>query len=75
MRSCIVCSKSPTTGKKYRRRGMEKRKGGAGSKVVGKSFRTVFPNLQRIKISLNGSVQHAMVCTSCIQANKVTKAA
>ena len=75
MRSCIVCEKGPHSGRKYRRRGMEKKKGGAGSKVVGKSFRMVLPNLQRIKIALNGTVTHALVCTSCIQGNKVTKAA
>ena len=54
---------------------LEKKKGGAGSKVVGKSFRVVAPNLQRIKILLNKTVQRALVCTSCIQANKVTRAA
>jgi large subunit ribosomal protein L28 len=75
MRVCIICAKGQTSGRKYKRRGMEKKKGGAGSKVVGKSFRTVLPNLQRIKITLNGTVQRALVCTSCIQANKVTKAA
>ena len=74
MRSCIICEKSPTTGRKYKRRGMEKKKGGAGSKVVGKTLRMVLPNLQRIKIILNGTVRRALVCTSCIQANKVTKA-
>ena len=74
MRFCIVCGKSPTSGMKYRRRGMEKKKGGAGSKVVGKSFRQVLPNLQRLKIVLEGSVQRALVCTGCIKANKVTKA-
>ena len=75
MRACIVCAKSGTSGRKYKRRGMEKKKGGAGSKVVGKSFRMVLPNLQRIKINVNGTVQRALVCTSCIQANKVTRAA
>ncbi len=75
MRSCIVCAKSPASGRKYKRRGMEKKKGGAGSKIVGKSFRLVLPNLQRIKISINGRVQRALVCTSCIQANKITRAA
>ena len=53
MRSCIICEKSPTSGRKYKRRGMEKKKGGAGSKIVGKSFRQVLPNLQRIKIKLS----------------------
>ena len=75
MRACIICDKSATSGKKYKRRGMEKKKGGAGSKVVGKSFRVVAPNLQRLKILLNGTVQRALVCTSCISANKITRAA
>ncbi len=75
MRACIVCAKSLTSGRKYKRRGMEKKKGGAGSKVVGKSFRKVYPNLQRIKVILNGTVQRALVCTGCIRANKVTRAA
>lgn len=75
MRSCIVCQKSPVSGRKYKRRGMEKKKGGAGSKIVGKTFRMVLPNLQRIKIILNGTILRALVCTSCIQANKVTRAA
>jgi large subunit ribosomal protein L28 len=74
MRTCVICEKSQASGRKYKRRGMEKKKGGAGSKIVGKSFRVVFPNLQRIKIKLNGIVQRALVCTSCIKANKVTRA-
>ncbi len=74
MRSCIICTKGPGVGVKYRRRGMEKKKGGAGSKVVGKTRRQVLPNLQRIKINLNGNVQRSHVCTRCIQANKVVRA-
>ncbi len=74
MRSCVICSKTSTSGRKYKRRGMEKKKGGAGSKIVGKSFRAVLPNLQRIKILLNGTVQRALVCASCIKANKIVKA-
>ena len=75
MRACVICTKTKAPGRKYKRRGMEKKKGGAGSKIVGKSFRVMMPNLQRIKILLNGSVQRALVCTSCIQGNKVTRAA
>ena len=74
MRFCVICGKQPHSGMKYKRRGMEKKKGGAGSKVVGKSYRKVMPNLQRIKIKLEGKVQRSLVCTSCIQANKVTRA-
>ncbi len=75
MRFCVVCGKKPTSGNKYKRRGMEKKKGGAGSKIVGKNLRQVLPNLQRIKVILTGTVQRALVCTSCIKANKVIRAA
>lgn len=71
---CVLCDKGPGTGKKYRRRGMIKRKGGAGSKIVGKTLRKVMPNLQNVKIVLNGSVKRSKVCTSCIRAGKVVKA-
>lgn len=71
---CVLCDKSPATGNKYRRRGMIKRKGGAGSKIVGKTLRKVMPNLQRVKIVLNGSVKRSYVCTSCIRAGKIVKA-
>jgi large subunit ribosomal protein L28 len=53
---------------------MIKRKGGAGSKIVGKSLRKVMPNLQKIKILLSGTPQRAYVCTSCIKAGKIVKA-
>jgi large subunit ribosomal protein L28 len=32
------------------------------------------PNLQSIRIVLNGQVKKVNVCTSCIRANKVQKA-
>ncbi len=71
---CALCDKSPATGNKYRRRGMIKRKGGAGSKIVGKTLRKVMPNLQRVKIVLAGTVKRTYVCTSCIRAGKIVKA-
>ena len=71
---CTLFDKGPGTGKKYRRRGMIKRKGGAGSKIVGKTLRKVMPNLQRVKIVLNCTVKRSYVCTSCIRAGKVVKA-
>jgi large subunit ribosomal protein L28 len=53
---------------------MAKKKGGAGSKITGKTLRRFLPNLQRIKIILNGTVKRTYVCTSCIQAGKIKKA-
>ena len=73
-RVCQICEKGPMSGTKYKRRGMIKRKGGAGSKIVGKSLRLFEPNLQRIKILLNGKVQRTYVCVKCIKADKISKA-
>ena len=52
---CVICQKGPIPGVKYKRRGQIKRTGGAGSKIVGKTLRRFLPNLQKIKIKINGS--------------------
>ena len=74
MRTCEICGKGSIPGNKYKRRGMAKRKGGAGSKIVGKTLRRFYPNLQKVKINLAGTVRRVDVCTSCIQAGKIEKA-
>ena len=74
MKVCEICGKGSIPGVKYKRRGMIKRKGGAGSKIVGKTLRRFLPNLQKIKINLKGTTKRANVCTSCIQGGKITKA-
>ena len=71
---CEICGKGPISGRKYKRRGMIKRKGGAGSKIVGKTLRQFLPNLQRVKVRLTGAVKRIQVCTKCLKANKVVKA-
>ncbi|MBF0385445.1 MAG: 50S ribosomal protein L28 [Candidatus Omnitrophica bacterium] len=71
---CEICGKGAIPGNKYKRRGMAKRKGGAGSKIVGKTIRSFLPNLQKIKIILNGTTKRTLVCTSCIQCGKINKA-
>lgn len=59
----------------YKRRGMARRKGGAGSKIVGKTLRVIKPNLQRIKtIDVNGTVKYVWVSARMIKAGKITKA-
>jgi large subunit ribosomal protein L28 len=74
MKTCAICGKGSIPGNKYKRRGQIKRTGGAGSKIVGKSLRRFFPNLQRIKLNLNGTIRRTLVCTCCIQAGKIVKA-
>ena len=74
MKICAICKKGSMPGVKYKRRGQIKRTGGAGSKIVGKTLRRFYPNLQRVKINLNGTVRRHHVCTSCIQGGKIVKA-
>ena len=73
MRICAICSKRPISGNSIARRGMAKKKGGVGKKITGITRRRFFPNLQRMRIVLNGHPQRARVCTACIQAGKVVK--
>lgn len=73
-KECTICGKTSIAGRKYKRRGMAVRKGGAGQKIVGKSPRRFSPNLQSIRILLKGTVQKTNVCTKCIKGGKITKA-
>lgn len=71
---CEICGKSAISGRKYKRRGMAVRKGGAGQKIVGKTFRRFLPNLQKIRIIKDGTKRKAVVCVTCIKSGKIQKA-
>lgn len=72
---CVISGAGPTSGRKYKRRGMIRRKGGAGSKIVGKTLRVIKPNLQRVKIiDEKGTVKRVWVSARMIQAGKIKKA-
>jgi len=73
-KTCEICGKGPGPGIKYKRRGAIKRTGGAGAKIVGKTLRRFLPNLQRLKVKVNGTVKRMQVCVKCIKAGKITKA-
>jgi large subunit ribosomal protein L28 len=62
------------TGNKIVRRGMAKKKGGAGRRVTGITKRKFLPNLQRISIIIDNQRKKAYVCTRCIKAGKAKKA-
>jgi large subunit ribosomal protein L28 len=74
MQICAICDKRPLTGNRIARRGLPKKKGGVGLKTTGITRRRFYPNLQTIRILIDGGVKRAKVCTSCIQAGKVQKA-
>ena len=76
MKICFVCGKRPITGNSIARRGMAKKKGGVGKKITGITRRRFLPNLQRIRIMLqNQTPKRVLVCTGCIKAGKIRKAA
>lgn len=76
MRICSVCGKRPLNGNSIARRGMAKKEGGVGKKITGITRRRFLPNLQKIKVILqNGTVRRVRVCTGCIKAEKIRKAA
>lgn len=73
-RVCEICGKGPVTGNTIVRHGLEKKKGGIGLHITGITRRRFLPNLQRIRVSENGSVLRRRVCTSCIKGGKIAKA-
>jgi len=76
MKICEICGKKPLVGRSIARRGLAKKKGGVGKKITGITRRRFLPNIQKVKVRFtNGTVRRIKVCTSCIQANKIVKAA
>jgi len=71
---CEICGRKPVFGKSIVRRGMAKKRGGAGKKITGTSHRVFKPNVQRIKAITPQGRRYIFVCTKCLKANKVRKA-
>lgn len=72
-RVCAICGKGSVAGRRYTRRGMAKKKGGVGRRIVRKNLRRFLPNLQRIRVRLNGSVRRMKVCMECLKNGRVLK--
>jgi large subunit ribosomal protein L28 len=53
---------------------MAKKKGGVGKKTTRTTKRVFLPNLQKIKVLVNGAAKSMLVCVRCIKAGKVQKA-
>jgi large subunit ribosomal protein L28 len=73
-RVCEICSKGPQVGNQVTTRGKAKYLGGVGTKITGATRRTFKPNLQRIKITQNGTNKTVLACTQCIRSGAVVKA-
>ena len=59
---CDICDKGPLVGNNV-------------SHANNKTKRRSSPNLQRVKANVKGRVTHLRVCTRCLKAGKVIKAA
>lgn len=59
-RKCSVCGKGPMVGNHV-------------SHAHNLNKRRFLPNLQKVKIKLDGKVQKTYVCTRCLRSEKVTK--
>ena len=71
-RKCAICGKGPLVSLAVQRTG-SKLRSGKKRYVTGKSKKRQLPNLQKVKINLNGTVKRVRVCTSCLTAHKAVK--
>lgn len=73
-RICRICGKGPTAGRSIVRRGMAKRLGGVGRKIVRTSKRAFLPNLKKVRVIIGKSKKTLVVCTECIKSGRIKKA-
>lgn len=73
LRKCAICGKKPLTGKKVVRKGMLKKLGGTGSKISRWTKRSFNPNLQKMRLMINGKITQAFVCAKCIKKGGLVK--
>jgi large subunit ribosomal protein L28 len=60
-RVCSVCAKGPVTGNNV-------------SHANNRSKRRWYPNLQTVRVLVDGSPKRIQVCTQCLKSNRVKKA-
>jgi large subunit ribosomal protein L28 len=72
-RVCAISGKRTRLGRQYTRRGLAKKKGGVGRKITGKTARTFKPNIQRIRVVVNGRVVRMKVAAKFIRRGMVEK--
>jgi large subunit ribosomal protein L28 len=60
-RVCDICGKGPQSGHHV-------------SHANNKVNRRWYPNLQRVRAAVNGTVKRLRVCTRCLKSNRVAKA-
>ena len=61
-RMCEICGKKPMSGNNI-------------SHAHNRTRRRWMPNLQEVRVQVEGRTRRMVVCTSCIKSNRITKAA
>ncbi|MCK9571993.1 MAG: 50S ribosomal protein L28 [Candidatus Omnitrophica bacterium] len=74
LKKCAICKKGSLTGKKISRKGQYKAKGGTGSKIARWTMRKFAPNLQSMRIMLDGKLQRVYVCAKCMKKGNLKRA-
>ncbi|MFA4889481.1 MAG: 50S ribosomal protein L28 [Candidatus Omnitrophota bacterium] len=74
IRKCFICKKGELSGKSVSRKGQYKSKGGTGSKICRWTMRRFLPNLQKMRILIDGHPTRAYVCAKCIKKGSFLKA-
>ena len=70
---CVITGKKPVGGDKIRRRGKAKYLGGVGRKVTGVTKRKFKPNLQKVRVEIDGKKVRVRVVVSAIRSGLVAK--
>jgi large subunit ribosomal protein L28 len=73
-RICDLTGARPVKGSHIWRSGKAKKKGGIGTHVTGITKRRFFPNLQRVKVLINGEVKYIRVTANAIKSGLIVKA-
>lgn len=71
-KKCFVCGKSPMVTLSVKRAG-SKLRNGKRRYIKSKTKRRQIPNLQKIKMNIDGTIKRVRVCVSCISASKAKK--
>jgi large subunit ribosomal protein L28 len=72
-KQCAITGKKLSFGNQIVRRGKAKYLGGVGRKVTGISRRTFKPNLQRVRVEIDGKVQRVWVSVKAIRGGLIQK--
>ena len=73
-RICELTGKRPIKGSIIWRSGKSKKSGGIGTHVTAITKRRFLPNLQRVKVVINGEVRYARVSAKAIKKGLIVKA-